>query len=277
MLKYTKATIPYHQWIINGKCVQSRSDSDNRISEELEEINVIDLIKEFFRRLNIGIILIFVAVTLLWNTPVVYPLKIFVVFMHEISHGIAAMATGGQIVEIVVVSQEGGHAITRGGSPFWTLTAGYLGSLVWGGLILLLAARARLDKTLSVILGLGMIAVSILYLRNPFGLGFGVAFGAALLISGKFLNRSVNRWILQVIGVTSCLYAILDIKSDILDRAHLRSDARMLAEMTNIPTLFWGVLWILLAIAGTIFFLYVAGGGKNQTTLAADETHPEDC
>ena len=237
---------------------------------------MIDVIKEFFRRLNIGIILIFVAVTLLWNTPVVYPLKIFVVFMHEISHGIAAMATGGQIEEIVVVSQEGGHAITRGGSPFWTLTAGYLGSLVWGGLILLLAARARLDKTLSVILGLGMIAVSILYLRNPFGLGFGVAFGAALLISGKFLNRSVNRWILQVIGVTSCLYAILDIKSDILDRAHLRSDARMLAEMTNIPTLFWGVLWILLAIAGTIFFLYVAGGGKNQRTLAADETHPED-
>lgn len=276
MLKYTKATIAYHQWIINGKCVQSRSDSDSRFSEELEEINVIDLIKEFFRRLNIGIILIFVAVTLLWNTPVVYPLKIFVVFMHEISHGIAAMATGGQIVEIVVVSQEGGHAITRGGSPFWTLTAGYLGSLVWGGLILLLAARARLDKTLSVILGLGMIAVSILYLRNPFGLGFGIAFGAALLISGKFLNRSVNRWILQVIGVTSCLYAILDIKSDILDRAHLRSDARMLAEMTNIPTLFWGVLWILLAIAGTIFFLYVAGGGERQRTTAGDRISPGD-
>jgi len=58
------------------------------------------VIKEFFRRLNGGIILIFVAVTLLWNTPVVYPLKIFVVFMHEISHGIAAMATGGQIEEI---------------------------------------------------------------------------------------------------------------------------------------------------------------------------------
>ena len=230
-----------------------------------------DVIKEFFRRLNGGIILIFVAVTLLWNTPVVYPLKIFVVFMHEISHGIAAMATGGKIVEIVVVSQEGGHAITRGGSPFWTLTAGYLGSMIWGGLILLLAARARLDNTLSVIIGIGMIVVSVLYLRNLFGLLFGIGFGAALLISGKFLNKSVNRWILQVIGVTSCLYAILDIKSDILDRAHLRSDARMLAEMTKLPTLFWGVLWILLAIAGTILFLYVAGGGKKHETSATNE------
>lgn len=233
------------------------------------------MIKEFFRRLNGGIILIFAAVTLLWNTPVVYPLKIFVVFMHEISHGIAAMATGGQIEEIVVVSQEGGHAITRGGSPLWTLTAGYLGSLMWGGLILILAVRARLDKTLSVIIGLGMVAVSILYVRNLFGLGFGIGFGAVLLISGRFLNRSVNRWILQVIGVTSCLYAILDIKSDILDRAHLRSDARMLAEMTNIPTLFWGILWILLAIAGTIFFLYVAGGGEGHRTIAGEKPRSE--
>ena len=234
------------------------------------------MIVEFFRRLNVGIILIFVAVTLLWNTPVVYPLKIFVVFMHEISHGVAAMATGGQIIEIVVVSQEGGHAITRGGSRFWTLTAGYLGSMIWGGVILLLAARARLDNTLSVIIGIGMIAISILYLRNLFGLLFGIAFGAALLISGKFLNKSVNRWILQVIGITSCLYAILDIKSDIIDRTHLRSDARMLAEMTNLPTLFWGVLWIFLAIVGTIFFLYVAGGGKKRQTLDADKVHTED-
>ncbi len=234
------------------------------------------MIVEFFRRLNVGIILIFVAVTLLWNTPVVYPLKIFVVFMHEISHGAAAMATGGQIIEIVVVSQEGGHAITRGGSRFWTLTAGYLGSMIWGGVILLLAARARLDNTLSVIIGIGMIAISILYLRNLFGLLFGIAFGAALLISGKFLNKSVNRWILQVIGITSCLYAILDIKSDIIDRTHLRSDARMLAEMTNLPTLFWGVLWIFLAIVGTIFFLYVAGGGKKRQTLDADKVHTED-
>ena len=181
-----QTTIAYQQWNINAKCVRLGSESGKQLLKGLEKM---DVIKEFFRRLNGGIILIFVAVTLLWNTPVVYPLKIFVVFMHEISHGIAAMATGGKIVEIVVVSQEGGHAITRGGSPFWTLTAGYLGSMIWGGLILLLAVRARLDNTLSVIIGIGMIVVSVLYLRNLFGLLFGIGFGAALLISGKFLNK----------------------------------------------------------------------------------------
>ena len=33
----------------------------------------------------------------LWDTPLIYPLKIFVVLLHEISHGIVALATGGSI------------------------------------------------------------------------------------------------------------------------------------------------------------------------------------
>ena len=68
----------------------------------------------------------------------------------------------------------------------------------------------------------------------------------------------------RVIGLTSCLYAILDIKSDILDRAHLRSDAYMLAELTHIPTVAWGALWIVIVIIGTIFFLYFAGKKKEN-------------
>ncbi|MCH8290323.1 M50 family metallopeptidase [Candidatus Poribacteria bacterium] len=220
------------------------------------------MIKEFFKRLDIRVIVIFVVVGLLWDTPVVYPLKIFVVFMHELSHGIAAMMTGGQIKEIVVVSQQGGHTLTMGGSRFWTLTAGYLGSLVWGGLILVLAARTHLDKLFSTLIGIGMVFVSIFYVRNMFGLIFGIAFGGGLIVIGWLLSESINDLILRVIGLTSCLYAILDIKSDILDRAYLRSDARMLSELTHIPTVIWGFLWIIIAIIGTLFFLYVAGKGK---------------
>lgn len=229
------------------------------------------MIKKFFSRLDIRSIVIFVIIGALWNVPIVsyaiYPLKIFVVFMHELSHGLMAIATGGQIKEIVVVSQQGGHAITIGGSQFWILMAGYLGSLAWGGLILVLAARTHLDKLLSILIGVGLILVSIRYVRNPFGLGFGIAFGGVLGIIGLTLSESVNDLILRIIGLTSCLYAILDIKSDVLDRAHLRSDARMLSELTPISTLTWGVLWILIAIVGTLFFLYLAG---NEKTAGGD-------
>lgn len=218
------------------------------------------MIKKFFKRLDIRLIVIFIIIGALWNTPVVYPLKIFVVFMHELSHGLAAIATGGRIKEIVVVSQQGGHTVTIGGSRFWTLTAGYLGSLVWGGLILILAARTHLDKLLNILIGLGMILVSIFYVRNGFGLIFGIGFGGTLIVVGRFLSEPINDWLLRTIGLTSCLYAVLDIKSDVLDRAYLRSDAQMLAELTYIPTIVWGVLWITIALVGALFFLYISGG-----------------
>ncbi len=220
----------------------------------------------------IALLLIFIIIVFLWDTLFVYPLKIFVVFMHEVSHGLAAIVTGGSVVEIQVNPEQGGHALTQGGSRFWTLTAGYLGSLLWGGLILLLAARTHFDKAISILIGLGMVAISIGFGESTFTYLFGIGFGVVLLAVGFFLPEAVNDWILRVIGVTSCLYAILDIKSDVLDRAHLRSDARMLSEVTGLPTEFWGILWILIAIALTLWFLYLAG----KTPVVQEDTSAED-
>ena len=219
----------------------------------------------------IALLLIFIGIVLLWNTLFVYPLKIFVVFMHEVSHGLAAIVTGGRIVEIQINPQQGGHALTQGGSRFWTLTAGYLGSLLWGGLILLLAARTQFDKTISIFIGLGMVVISIAFGESLFTYLFGIGFGVVLLAIGFFLPEAFNDWILRVIGVTSCLYAILDIKSDVLDRSHLRSDARMLSEVTGLPTEFWGVLWILIAIGLTFWFLYLAGKTSDPQPTSTEE------
>ena len=220
----------------------------------------------------IALVLIFIAIGFLWNTLFVYPLKIFVVFMHEVSHGLAAIATGGRIVEIQINPQQGGHALTQGGSRFWTLTAGYLGSLLWGGLILLLAARTHYDKVISVLIGFGMVAISIGFGESTFTYLFGIGFGVALVAIGFYLPEAVNDWILRIIGVTSCLYAILDIKSDVLDRANLRSDARMLSEVTGIATEIWGVLWIFIAIGLTAWFLYLSG----KTSVVQETSAEED-
>ena len=220
----------------------------------------------------IALLLIFIAIGFLWNTLFVYPLKIFVVFMHEVSHGLAAIATGGRILEIQINPQQGGHALTQGGSRFWTLTAGYLGSLLWGGIILLLAARTRFDKAISILIGVGMVAISIGFGESTFTYLFGIGFGVALIAIGFYLPEAVNDWVLRIIGVTSCLYAILDIKSDVLDRSSLRSDARMLSEVTGIATEVWGALWILIAIALTIWFLYLAG----KTPVAQEEISAEE-
>lgn len=201
-----------------------------------------------------------VVVGLLWHTWAVYPLRILVVFFHELSHGLAAVVTGGEIVRIQVVAQEGGLCVTMGGSRFFTLSAGYLGSLVWGGAILLLAARTRLDRAVSIALGAILLLTTLFFVRPFIGFGFlfGLGSGLALVSVGLFLPQGVNDYLLRFVGLTSCLYAVLDIKSDILDRPELRSDAVMLAEVTGIPSTVWGVLWIAVALVGSLYFLVVA-------------------
>jgi hypothetical protein len=197
-------------------------------------------------------VLLLLAVVLLWGTPVVYPLKILVVFFHELGHGLAAVATGGSIVEILLEPEEGGLALTRGGNRFLVLSAGYLGSLLLGGLLLLAAARSRRDHILLAVLGGLLVLLTLLLVRPWFGFGmvFGLAAGAAMLALAEWGGRGVADVLLELIGLTSCLYAVLDIKSDVLDRPELRSDARLLAEHTGLPTLLWGLLWIVVAAAG---------------------------
>lgn len=197
-------------------------------------------------------LLIFAAtaagIILLWNTPLLYPLRIFVVLLHEVSHGVAAVATGGSIQRIVLSPDEGGYTVTNGGNRFITLSAGYLGSLAWG-IAILRMARWKRAGWVALALGVAVLALTVLYIRSWFGVLFGLLFGAALIIGGRTLSHRVVAWLLLVVGLTSCLYAVLDIKSDILDRPQQPSDARMLAEMTHVPVFVWGILWLGISLA----------------------------
>jgi hypothetical protein len=203
-----------------------------------------------------GFVVYFAALWYLWYTPVVYPLKIFVVLLHEVSHAVALVLTGGQVESITLNPMQGGATYGRGGIPLVTLSAGYLGSLGFGALLVMGAQARRLSSRLLLgAVGGLVLALTLLYIRNGFGFAFGLLFGSALILGSRQLPLVWNRGILVVLGITSVLYAILDIKSDILDRPHLQSDAAMLAELTGIPTVVWGVAWIAVAIvAATLLF-----------------------
>jgi len=197
----------------------------------------------------LGFSLYFGTIWLLWETPVVYPVKVFVVFLHEISHAMAALATGGWVERIELSPRLGGACYCPGGNAFVTLSAGYLGSLAWGAVILESAQRSG-KKASRVVqgLGAGVLVLTLLFVRGTFGLFFGIVFGTALFLAAPRLSADANRILLTFLGFTSALYAILDIKADVLDRPHLPSDAYMLAQLTGIPTLVWGVLWIGIAL-----------------------------
>jgi len=194
-------------------------------------------------------ILLFVASIFLWDYWIVYPIKLLTVFLHELSHGLAAVLTGGQIVRIEVYANQGGVCYTAGGSRIVVLTAGYLGSLLWGNAILLAAARTRYDRELTTAFGWLLIAVTLIWVRNPTGFVFGLLFGGGLLVFAEKFGEWACDQLLRWIGLTSSLYVILDIKDDLIDRTVAGSDAYKLAEMFHLPPVLVGVAWLLLALA----------------------------
>ena len=199
-----------------------------------------------------------VIIIALWNTWLLFPLRILVVFFHELSHALAAWLTGGRVVGIRIVAHEGGLCVTRGGMAFLILSAGYLGSLLWGGLLLKLASSGKRTPWAVGALG-GLIIVVTVWLFRPllqFGTVFGFLAGVALIACAWKLPATANGHILQVCGLTSCLYAILDIRGDLFGPAmHGPNDAILLAHQTGIPAVLWGVLWLGISVPVALYFL----------------------
>lgn len=202
----------------------------------------------------------------LWQTPVVVPLKILIVFLHELSHALAAWLTGGSVEQISLSPQQGGFAITRGGNLFAILTAGYLGSLLIGAGLLLAALRSDADRAVTAALGAVMLLVTVLYVRDLFAATFCVLTGAALLAMARFLGHSANDMALRVIGLSSLIYVPYDIFDDTIARATQRSDAYMLAEAFGGTARIWGALWLGLSLI-VIFWCFrkVLGASTNIT------------
>lgn len=184
------------------------------------------------------------AVFALWPWPVFFPFKLLVVFFHESSHALMTVATGGEVRELVVNSMQGGHVISVGGNRFLTLTAGYLGSLLWGVVIYLAAATSRFDKILMVLLAMAIAAVCAWFVRDTYALAFAGSVALIMAALGWKASHAVNDAVLRVIGLTSMLYAPLDIWSDTIARSSLRSDAYMLAEEFGGSTVAWGGAWL---------------------------------
>ena len=63
----------------------------------------------------VGLLFVFALTWFAWDTPVVYPVRILVTFLHECGHGLAGILTGGSIDKITVEANGSGLCYVRGG------------------------------------------------------------------------------------------------------------------------------------------------------------------
>lgn len=203
----------------------------------------------------------FIAAIALWDTLIIYPIKNFVVMLHEISHGLMAELMGGDIIKIEINPKIGGSCQSThppGFMPsFMIASAGYLGSLVWGAIIFLIAMRTNYSRCLSAIVGIASSIITYYVIKNGelFGIIFCTSFSLLMFVSIKYLPLIFHDYLLKFIGLTSCLYVLLDIKSDVITRTGIGSDADKIAEMTGLPSILIGLIWMIIAITMVYYML----------------------
>lgn len=197
-----------------------------------------------FYRLGLFVLVVLASIAL-WRTPLLYPLKIFVVFIHETGHALTAVLTGGQVLTMVVTPWESGYVEYRGGMPLLIAAAGYVGSATFGSIMLLLAGREAWATTVFGVLALLFGGVTLCFVRNGFGLVFGLGTAAvfAVLAWKRFPGA---HYIIDILAVMSTLYALYDLSDFLLIGA--QTDAVILARMTPIPAFAWAILWSVVSV-----------------------------
>jgi len=222
---------------------------------------------------------------ILWFVPFAeilsYPFRIFVTFIHEGGHAIAALLTGNSVQSLSVALNASGETYTTEGGTFSRMlvsSAGYLGAMTFGALLLVLirravAARVVLIGSAAIILVLTtvfglfkpIIAGSWSSLGGiPFTLFAGIALAIGLIAVARFASPTVATFVVSLLAVQCVLNALLDLKTVFFLSSpfapSVPTDAVNMANATGIPAIIWAIVWIVVAF-GILFIalrLYVA-------------------
>lgn len=207
--------------------------------------------------IQLGLILGYgVIIFFLWHTPVLFPFKLITVYIHEMGHALAGLATGGKVKGIEVNPDEGGVCHLAGGSMWLVLPAGYLGSSIVGAALILLGTSLFLSKIAAVLLIVGLL-FALWWAKN--WLSRGLTLGSmVLLVLLWWLKNGVGLpYLISFVGTMSSMYAIFDIYDDTIRRNVPSSDASRMAEMTGLPSLLWGIIWFVFSVGMLTGALYL--------------------
>ncbi len=216
------------------------------------------------------------ASLLLWLSP--YSLwldQLFLTFVHEACHGIAAILTGGELHSFVINADTSGMALTRGGFRPVILLAGYAGSALVGGALLVAARAHGLEKAICWAIAGFLGVFTLLFVRNLFG--FGVGFGLAAFFA--YVARRGAGWqlafLLSFLAVQSILNAFKDLLTLVLlsGRGTLTDAQLMSREFTAglVPPVVFAV--IISAITFVMFWGFMRLSWKASRALP-EETAP---
>jgi hypothetical protein len=185
---------------------------------------------------------------LLWDSALLWPLKLLVVMVHETGHALATWVVGGRVDRVTIAADESGACLSflpRGWLPKVVVySAGYVGSAAAGAAMLLATYRLRLHRVVLGLSAVWLTAMALGYAGDGFTVAFCVGTAVALALAARWLpDRAVD--LLNLFIAAFCaLYVVFDLRDDLWHPgARAASDAALLARVTWVPAFVWALLW----------------------------------
>jgi len=221
-------------------------------------------------RPQLTLLLIATLITIaLWFIPfadyLVYPIRLFVTFIHEGGHALAAVLTGGSVQSLTVSPDSSGLVKAYSSCALATLifsSAGYLSATAYGVLLLalirwnvsprkILFGSGVFIALLTVVFGLFAPVLHVFSGDISFaGMAFTILSGALLTAGLLGLARYASlKWASFFVGflaVQCLLNAVFDLKNLLVisTTTNAHNDAMNMAQVTGLPAGVWILIWI---------------------------------
>lgn len=205
---------------------------------------------------------------------VLYPFTIFSTWIHETCHGTAAILAGGKIIWLNIYADGSGLAYcsmpSGTGKRAFFHSAGYMGTALIGGILLLFRRTKRGPRLGIYATGTIILLTSALYVRNIFGLAVLIPMGLVLLLCGWRLPSNRMRDVYALLAATCCLNAILSIHvlffaGTVYVGGEARdSDAQAVASVIGLSYWVWALIWLIFAFVMTCIGLVCALDGPDE-------------
>jgi len=211
-----------------------------------------------------------VATLVLWYLPfsnyLLYPLRLFVTFVHESGHAIAGTISG-MGVSSLHVSPDGSGVTWVGESVVWdwlTISGGYIGAAIFGAHFLQASRMGSPEKRGKIALYVAsayILLVTALWAHNPFnnphGIGpdfftpiVGVALAAGLFFLARAASPAWAEFAASFLAVQCGLNALGDLRTllYLTSGGFGDNDAVFMTQHYFITPIFWALLWAVIAV-----------------------------
>ena len=210
-------------------------------------------VKNSFRLLVLASIVTLVLWFLPFAGAITYPVRIFVTFIHEAGHALAALATMAAVKHVSLDWSGSGVTETYGGSGLLISSAGYLSTTLYGAGLLLLLRRARNVRVAAIGTGVLFLFITVFFGGNLLAWLAGLFFGFGTLLLAFKAKSRIAHFTMSFLAVQCLLNAFYDLRTLVYLSTFDSSrptDAQNMAASTGgfIPAIIWALVWSLASL-----------------------------